>query len=465
MVNLMLKSFKYLKHALILTGNLIILFLTNNYFVFSQTWEKIDSISPYVNTIYFPLNGSAKVIVASDEFLTNLDINPATFPIIGSGYRVSTDSGKTFSDKKLNGYSVYDFTQDPNKPDNYYASIRSMTLGGIALSKDGGSNWNDSVLKCQSTSQVMKLLYKGDAAFKFFGAVSNTRHGFVTFADTFKTCESNDVIDVQSRDIEISPKNTSLMFLAADGVYSKGVYRSYNNGSTWLKDEHGLESVNVLCVMPSPLDPAVVLCGSGSSEGGIYRSIDTGKTWQKLPFTNGKVYTIVKHPLNPKFMIAACGKDGIWASSSYGGGWEQMSSLGLPNGSDVRKAALPPWENTGKGYITFIAIDSGGLYRSQPLITSVSEGDIVQQGKNISVYPQPANDKVDIQFYNIEEGSVKIDVKDSYGRHICNIFEGFLDKGIQNIIWNIPHELAGNIYFAILQTSYGTDFTKILIVH
>lgn len=460
------KKSKYLKNSLTL-ASFFCLLLLNNFSVFSQTWKKVDSISPYVNKIYFPANNPAKIIVASDEFLTNLDVSPAQFSIIGSGYRISSDSGNTFSEKKLDEYSVFDFIQDPVKPDNYFASVRTMTLGGISVSKDGGNNWGTLALKCQSTSQAIKLLYYGGASFKFFGAVANTRHGFITYTDTFKTCEPNDVIDVQSRDIAISPKNNLLMFLAADGVYSKGVYRSYNNGTTWLKDEHGLEDINVLCIMPSPLDPAIVLCGSGSTEGGIYKSIDTGKTWQRLSYMEGKVYSIVQHPLNPKFMIAACGKDGVWASGSYGGGWEPMSSSGLPNGFNVRKVELPPWENTGNGYIAFIAIDSGGLYRSQPLITSVKEGEFLDKSDelNISVYPQPANDKIDIQFYNLDEGKVRIDVKDCFGRQVGIIYEGFLDKGIQNIIWNIPYELSENIYFAVVQTNQRTDFIKILIVH
>jgi hypothetical protein len=411
------------------------------------------------------LNNPSLILVASDEFPTNLDVNPVQFPPIGSGYRISSDSGKSFSAINLGEYSVYDFIQDPNAQQTLFASVHRLTLGGISISKDGGKTWDSIVLKCQSTSQPIKLLYKGGSSFKYFGAVVNTSHGFFTYTDTFKTCSPNSTIDVQSRDIALSPKDSSLLFLAADGVYSRGVYRSYNQGATWSKDEHGLENINVSCIIPSPIDPAIVLCGSGSNDGGIYKSIDTGTTWQKLTTTNGPVYSIVQHPLNPKFMIAAIAHS-VYASNNYGNSWEPISSEGLPVGYNVRKVALPPWDKSGQGYIAFISIDSNGLYRSQPLFASVDDYSINNELKSsISIFPQPAINKVSIQFINPNDGNVKIEIKDCLGRNVGIIQDSFLSKGFQNIIWNISPDIPADIYFAIIHTNQSTESAKIVIFH
>ncbi len=162
-------------------------------------------------------------------------------------------------------------------------------------------------------------------------------------------------------------------------VYLKGVYRSTDNGATWLQKNVGLTNVGVRRIVVDSLENLYV-----ATEGGVFKSTDNGDTWQprnagigvrrigwiaiKPPnfvfatvmnggayrsTDNGETWLPCTQSVSGDFVIAPCGdvlvasagyvfrstdSGGNWSSTNTGLGWSGMSlavnSLGHIYGTD-----------------------------------------------------------------------------------------------------------------------------------
>ncbi len=414
--------------------NLIILFslLINVPELFSQKWTKLSGTSLYLNGIFLSSKNPQLIMVSSDDIPTDFSKQDINFPYFGvgqNGFRISTNGGSTFSDPILSGYSVYNLHQSALDDKVWFASVRKFNRGGILISSDGGYSWNTEDLKCPGNFQITKIISKKNDADKLaiFASAANTDEGFRYSYDNFDECLTNQDLDIQSLDIAISPLDKNLIFIAGDGFHNNGVYRSYDNGKTWLKDSSGLNNKRVLCVLPSAYDKAWVLCGVDSIDlnkyrygKGIYLSQDTGKTWKPVGAFGSTVFSLAQHPLYPKFIAAACDKQGVYLSGSFGWSWENFSD-GLPKDSSVRQVAIPEIDSTKEGIIVYAGVFGDGLYKSGRIKTEIENPDALIN--DFSIFPNPARDYIEIQDINAEQVNPKQDIKIYNLLGECNLVE------------------------------------------
>lgn len=373
--------------------------------LFSQQWTKIQGTSLYLNGIFLNPQNPQQIIVSSDDVPTDFSEQNINFPYFGvgqNGYRISTDGGNSFSDPILSGYSVYNIHQATNNNNLWFASVRRFSLGGVLISSNAGSTWEQFDLKCSGSQQITKIISRTDNSnnLELYASAVNTDEGFKYSFNNFDDCLTNEDLDIQSLDISISPLDKNLMFIAGDGFHNGGVYRSYDNGKTWLKDSSGLQNKRVLCVLPSAFDKAWVICGVDSIDlnkfrygKGIYLSQDTGKTWKPVGAFGSTVFALAQHPLYPKFIAAACDKDGVYLSGSFGWSWEKFSN-GLPNDSSVRYVAIPAIDSTNEGIIVYAGVFGDGLYKSGRIKTTVEDSEKFLNIYNI--FPNPAREFIEI---------------------------------------------------------------------
>jgi len=380
----------------------------------------------------------------------------------GNGFRISTDSGKSFSEPRLTGFSVRDILILPEAPQTWLAAVIGDVTGGVVLSQDGGRSWlwTESP-RCPA--HVVRLQLQRGTEPVFYAAVVNTNQGFRVSRDTFATCQGDLSFPVQSRDIAV--RETTL-YLAADGYLAGGVWRSTDRGQTWVKDSLGLGALRVWCVVPSRHQPNVILCGADSllsetqSVGrGIYRSEDGGKTWRLVGAPGVRITALAEHPYDPRYWVAAGDTTGVWVSGSYGDAWERHSE-GLPTGIPVRTVALPAWD-TREGVIAFAGLSGGGLYRSRPIVTTVRGHHRSVVGLSVEVR---ARDELAIRYSLPEGSSLYWELRDVLGRVVAQRSLGWQGAGEHVFRWVLPEPLPAGWYALRLSANSGQRSVAVLLV-
>ncbi len=439
----------------------------------AQIWTKVDGPSSYINKLFFPRNEPGKIVISSDQIPTNLLDPTIDFPHYGvgqNGFQISTDSGKTFGTSILKDFSIYDFLQNPANSDIWFASVRKLTEGSIAVSTDKGATWDENNLKCVKTPQILAFAAVSGIPNKYFSASVNSNKGLDLSSDDFQTCLSYEQLDIQARDVKISSLDNNLIFIGGDNSLHH-IYHSYDGGKSWLGDESGLEGLRVLCILPSLLNKAVVYCGADSINQmtkeilgkGIFQSLDTGKTWKNVGAKGASVLSMVQHPLYPRYIAAACDTAGVLLSGSFGWSWEKFNA-GFPDSASIRQVGFPSWDSTADGIIMFAGAYGDGLYKSKRIRTAVQE--IEGQGndflKIISISPNPTYGALTIQWQNQLTSKVDIYVSDIFGRTISILANSYSDAGFHSINTELKRSCVSGMY--VVNISDGVNIVRQKII-
>jgi len=442
----------------------------------SQTWTKISGTSSNINKIFFPKNEPEKVVVSSDRIPTNFSESIIDFPHYGigqNGFQISNDSGRTFSTEILKDFSVYDFLQNPTKPSMWFASVRKLSEGSIAISTDDGLTWDENNLKCNESSQILSFATVADSPNKYFTASVNTINGLKLSSDDFTTCLIYDQIDIQARDIKISPLDNNLMFIGGDNSVHH-VYHSNDGGKTWIGDEKGLSGLRILCLMPSSGSPAVVYCGADSinqmtklSEGkGIFQSLDTGRTWTCVGAKGAKVFSLAQHPKYPKFLAAACDTAGVFISGTFGWEWEQFKQ-GFPDTASVRNIGIPAWDSASTGILVFAGAFSDGLYVSKRIKTELEEQSPTAKKKLMisSVAPNPSEGDFTLKWLNSNNTKITITISDEFGCIVACFNPETITDGDNFINFNISSLTSGSgLFLVTVSDGINSDSKKLILI-
>lgn len=446
-------------------------FLLSTTNIYSQSWMKVNGPHNYINDIYFPASDPAKMIVSSNTWETDIIQDEIELPIIGNGFMVSTDGGENWVETKLDSFTVYKVHESISNPDKLFASARRMYRGGVSISNDGGETWSTAFLSCDGPFQITNIIGRNiDGTDYYFSSAINTSEGFKYTTDDFETCKTSGTLSIQARDISISNAMPGLIFMAGDDTSPGQVWRSTDYGQTWQRDESGLEGLRILSIQASSVDPALVFCGADSMAlnddftkesipKGMYRSLDTGKTWHLFQAEGYRVFDISEHPLEPKYIAAACGEAGVMISGTFGQWWE-TTKTGLPNAS-IRKVEFPRW-SADDGVTMYAGTHGYGLYRSGKIV-SVDEMDSPTEFNISSVYPQPAKNYADIRYSLSKTSQINISIVDYLGKEITILENSIKPKGKHITQWQI-NSVASGVYFVKI-TADNKILTKRIIVN
>ncbi len=126
------------------------------------------------------------------------------------------------------------------------------------------------------------------------------------------------------------------------GVASGGLFRTTDNGATWIPITDGKVPLGSTgCVAVADSDPNIIYLGTGSdgvrsnvSTGrGMYKSTDGGQTWKFIGLYNaGQIGAVRIHPTNPDIVWVAAGGDifksneerGIFKTTDGGQTWRKV---------------------------------------------------------------------------------------------------------------------------------------------
>jgi len=95
------------------------------------------------------------------------------------------------------------------------------------------------------------------------------------------------------------------------GHFGSGVYKSFDQGTTWYRKSVGLGNLVIQSLATHPSSSDIVF--AGTHKGGIYRSTNGGESWQPSGggvLNNHIIYDIEIDPVNPQRIFVASRIDG-----------------------------------------------------------------------------------------------------------------------------------------------------------
>jgi hypothetical protein len=101
----------------------------------------------------------------------------------------------------------------------------------------------------------------------------------------------------------------------------EGVFRSANNGGSWVNVSNGLTEEKVFALLANGTD-----LFAGTWGGGVFRSNNNGNSWSFSGIPNSYIYCLIASGTN---IFAGTMGGGIYLSTNNGGNWNPVNS-GLP---------------------------------------------------------------------------------------------------------------------------------------
>ena len=405
-------------------------------------WTKISS--PNINFNHY--NPNDFIIVSTSEIIY----------AVGSyfnqqGIYKTFDGGSTWSlitsGLPSSGYDRIALTKDPSNPNIIYAAISSTDystggdagLKGIYKSIDYGNNWtalnrppnlvstgNRSYLSTQGWYDNVIAVDPYNPQNIYLGGVDmvkSTNGGSSWFQLTYwDSYYGFPVVHADKHAIVFDPATAGKIYSANDG----GVYRSTNNGTTWMPGNSNLSNIQFYSGAVYPTNEKywggtqdnghlkknlsgpvwnITYGGDGgysaqhqtdpetAFEEYVYldmnKTTDGGETWN--PCINGLsdaknsslclfIAPFVMNPENSEVLLA--GSDKVWATEDAAGNWTQVSNT-FSSGYKVSALTIL---DTNSDYLAFAGTTEGRIYRCDNLNvsngTSNSWSDITPPGNN-----------------------------------------------------------------------------------
>lgn len=148
--------------------------------------------------------------------------------------------------------------------------------------------------------------------------------------------------------VAVDPSAPKTLYVVAHGG---GVFRSNDEGESWLAINKGLPDRMVFSLLLDPKRPGMLYLGT---DQGLFQSTDHGTTWRPLSgiLEKRNIRALIVDPQNPDHLYVATDQ-GVFSGKENR--WRRLS-IGLPN--DVRALAVDP-----KG--TVFAGTFGGVYKKE----------------------------------------------------------------------------------------------------
>ncbi|MFH2048657.1 MAG: hypothetical protein ABIJ12_04340 [bacterium] len=229
-----------------------------------------------------------------------------------------------------------------------YTEVRSLAVnfsgdilagtndGGIYISTDDGENWTNYGL---FTYTVFSIIFNSSG--DIFAGTDEGVYRSTDNGDTWVVVD-NDIIAV---DLLVNPLGN--IFAAA----YPGVFRSIDNGENWTKNSNGIINTSIRPLVINSSDAIF----SGVNQWGMVKSDDNGDSWQELDFGE-YVRSFAVNSSNDIF--AGTHHSGLYYSVNDGNTWEQVS-----NGSFLPEGRFEALAINQSDHI-FAGVSGPGIFRS-----------------------------------------------------------------------------------------------------
>ncbi|MGE5499863.1 MAG: T9SS type A sorting domain-containing protein [Syntrophothermus sp.] len=277
-----------------------------------------------------PYGGNINVIAAYGNSL---------YAATSGDFYLSTNNGSSWNNISAgippanNIYKVEFFPNGKGGVNTFIASWK-----GIFMSTDNGKSWSKADSGMPENTAAFDLAVAGNnSAQKYIFASTVTfdqynEVGIYRSADSGKSWSASDSglsKENEYRSFAVTPGDSggSYIFTScmAHRIGSK-LYRSTNFGVNWLEiDFPSTSIISTLFAVPGPSGVTYLI--AGTEHDGIYRSNDNGKSWVHIitGLTHMRVTAFAADTAN-KIIYTCTGDGGVFRSANYGDIWTNVNS-------------------------------------------------------------------------------------------------------------------------------------------
>lgn len=317
----------------------------------------------------------------------------------------STDGGNTYTDITSPHFfvnnpnsSLIQIAANPNNPDTVF----TLNYGpGVSKSSDFGTTWS--------------------AVNDFIGG----------YQDWF---------------IGVNPHDSDNIFYTGEGIHFQShIMTSYNSGSTWQK----VDSLQTHCTHGVAFHPSNKDIMISYGEGLIKKSINQGKNWVTKGSVTLYVYKVIYDPNNTDILYATGDTHGIdhnihiFKSEDGGETWFLVHLEYIPDSDGALDMYL--YDNK----LVLLTLKNG-VYSIDTTLLSKDQFNI---NESISIFPNPTNDVLHINYINLIK---HVSIYDTSGRLV---YSNNINKNETSI--NVAY-LSKGIYHAQITTDKGIGNKKII---
>ncbi|MGE0090732.1 MAG: WD40/YVTN/BNR-like repeat-containing protein [Bacteroidales bacterium] len=291
-------------------------------------------------TIYAQKEGSKKEPKKEESIIKSDLISGLKFRNIGPAFT----SGR-----------IADFAVNPTNPFEYYIAVASGHVwktmnNGITFEPvfDNYGTYSIGCITMDPTNSNVVWVGTGENNHQRALGYGNGVYKTVDGGKSWKNMGLKESLQIGM--IAIDPKNTDIVYVAAEGSVwgsggERGLYKTTDGGATWNKVLNISEHTGVNNVIMDPRNSDVLYATSeqrrrhvhtkigGGPETAIYKSTDGGKNWRKLesglPSEDMGGIGIAISPVNPDVIYAiieaANEAGGFYKSTDRGESWKKMS--------------------------------------------------------------------------------------------------------------------------------------------
>ncbi|HKI47182.1 MAG TPA: YCF48-related protein [Balneolales bacterium] len=362
--------------------------------------------------------------------------------VSGKGIYESADDGK-------------DWNLDNIKDDQYNLSILDLTAlptGGLLASATFGGTYmtTDNVhwhpFTHPFTGNYAFITVAASVNGYLFGGMSNGK----IYRTPLSADNWTDITDTLSakyiEKIGVSPEGE--VFVLTD----HGVFRSMDNGDTWLGVD-GIPATYNFSIAFAP--DGDIFIGGGGAGGGVYRSTDNGAKWtnSKDGLTNSYVWSLAIG--NGKIYAGTNG--GAFSSSDSGSTWHSLSG-GLASGL-IHSLVVSPSNHLIAGTV------GSGIYTSTNVLTGIvkEQTNLPDQFMLHQNYPNPFNPTTEIKYSIVKTGIVRLTVYNVLGQEVQQLVNGLQSAGDHQIEFN-ANRFSSGVYIYRLEENGHVQTRKMILL-
>ncbi len=294
--------------------------------------EDIDK----VRVLYVSPSDDGHIFVGTSNLLLKSNDRGSTWESLSDTFHRSDIKGLAIHPNNPNiiyariGLYTFSDCSDVDNDDPDYEESVSKYCPGIYKSTDGGESWKllEEVTGDPSEGGVYINEYNDSEIYSVFGRETFVSKDGGISSDVFLDTKEHPVIPDVGVEIITFGESESEVFMAG----LQGIYRTYDNGKTWIETNTGFVGSEVVDLVTS-LDGTMY---ATTYNLGIFKSTDGGKNWVFASFGIKNWYgmQLATHPEDADTLFTTT-NGGVYKSTNAGKSWELIGGSDLCDDEDA----------------------------------------------------------------------------------------------------------------------------------
>ncbi len=294
--------------------------------------EDIDKVT----VLYVSPSDDDQIFVGTSNLLLKSNDRGSSWESLSETFHRSDIKGLAIHPNNPNiiyariGLYTFSDCSDVDNDDTDYEESVSKYCPGIYKSTDGGESWKllEEVTGDPSEGGVYINEYNDSEIYSVFGRETFVSKDGGISSDVFLDTKEHPIIPDVGVEIITFGESESEVFMAG----LQGVYRTYDNGKTWIESNTGFVGSEVVDLVSS-LDGTMY---ATTYNLGIFKSTDGGKNWVFASFGIKNWYgmQLATHPEDADTLFTTT-NGGVYKSTNAGESWELVGGSDLCDDEDA----------------------------------------------------------------------------------------------------------------------------------